>query len=71
MSNFSLYSKYYDLLYNDKDYAMESNYVIETLKRFSPNIKSVLELGSGSGAHAKYFCKNGFEVVFVSLLQQL
>lgn len=63
MSNFSLYSKYYDLLYNDKDYAMESNYVIETLKRFSPNIKSVLELGSGSGAHAKYFCKNGFEVV--------
>ena len=55
MENFKLYSKYYDLLYRDKDYKLESEYVYDMIKRYeSFEIKSMIELGCGSGGHAKY-----------------
>jgi SAM-dependent methyltransferase len=62
MTNFQQYSKYYDLLYKDKNYKGESEYVIEKIKQFAPKAKQILELGSGSGSHAYYFCEAGFEV---------
>lgn len=62
MANFQQYSKYYDLLYKDKNYQEESQYVIKKIKQYSPNAKQILELGSGSGSHAYYFCANGFEI---------
>ena len=62
MANFQHYSKYYDLLYKDKNYKEESDYVIQKIKIFVPKAKDILELGSGSGSHAYYFCEAGFEV---------
>lgn len=62
MTNFQQYSKYYDLLYKDKNYGEESQYVIGKIKDFAPNVTKILELGSGSGCHAHYFCEAGFEV---------
>jgi predicted TPR repeat methyltransferase len=62
MTNFKQYSKYYDLLYNDKNYKEESEYIIRKIKYFSPEATQILELGSGSGSHAHFFCANGFEV---------
>ena len=57
MNNFNLYSKYYDLLYNDKDYKSESEYVYNCLKKNTIKLNSLLELGCGSGGHAKYLIK--------------
>ena len=58
MSNFGLYSKYYDLLYREKDYSGESNYVLNLIQRYGGNAErkqwSVLELGCGSGGHAVF-----------------
>ncbi len=51
--NFETYSKYYDLLYQDKDYAKEAAYLIEqysAIKGETP--KSILDLGCGTGIHA-------------------
>jgi SAM-dependent methyltransferase len=62
MANFQQYSKYYDLLYKDKKYKEESQYVIEKIKQFAPKATQMLELGSGSGSHAHYFCEAGFKV---------
>lgn len=62
MTNFQQYSKYYDLLYKEKNYREESQYVIEKIKDFAPNAAKIIELGSGSGSHAHYFCEAGFEV---------
>lgn len=62
MANFEQYSKYYDLLYKDKKYKEESEYIIKKIKQFSPKATQILELGSGSGSHAHYFCEAGFEV---------
>lgn len=50
---FDNYSKYYDLLYKDKDYSAEVDYIYGLIKKFAPNTKNVLELGCGTGKHAK------------------
>lgn len=62
MATFQQYSKYYDLLYKDKNYKEESQYVIKKIKQFAPEATQILELGSGSGSHAHYFCKAGYGV---------
>ena len=46
MFNFNAYSKYYDLIYNNKDYSSEVDYVINLFKKYGSNINNVLELGS-------------------------
>ena len=71
MANFQQYSNYYDLLYKDKNYKEESDYVISKINFFSDNAKTILELGSGSGSHAKYFCEKGFEVTGIERSQEM
>ncbi|MEP6951258.1 MAG: class I SAM-dependent methyltransferase [Ginsengibacter sp.] len=56
------YSRYYDLLYADKDYKAESDYIAKMIQRIHPNAKNIIELGSGTGNHAALLCKNGFKV---------
>lgn len=62
MDNFNLYSKYYDLLYRDKDYAGEAKYVYETLLKHNNHIHDIIELGSGTGNHAKFLTNFGLHV---------
>lgn len=62
MENFNQYSRYYDLLYRDKDYKMESDYVVTTLKKHSNMVNSILDLGCGSGSHAFHICDQGIHV---------
>lgn len=59
---FSGYAHYYDLLYRDKDYNAEAEYVADLIHRFHPSAKSVLELGSGTGRHASLLAKKGFSI---------
>lgn len=64
MENFDYYSQYYDLLYKDKDYKSECDYVVGLLNRFSElDIKRILELGCGTGNHANYLEKYGYSVL--------
>ena len=62
MSVFDLYAEYYDLLYRDKDYAAETEYLIALISEALPAARSVLELGCGTGGHALEFAKRGFLV---------
>jgi SAM-dependent methyltransferase len=62
MLNFQSYSKYYDLLYKDKNYKEESDYITKLINNYTPDAKSILELGCGSGSHAYYFSQNNFEI---------
>ena len=71
MSNFQHYSKYYDLLYKDKNYKEESQYVIKKMKQFAPKAAQIVELGSGSGSHAHYFCEAGFKVTGIEKSQEM
>ena len=60
--NFKEYSKYYNLLYKDKNTHTECSYVIKKLEQYhESSIKKVLELGAGSGRHGAIFKKMGID----------
>ena len=59
---FDSYAGYYDILYRDKNYPGEADYIASLLKRFSPAATHLLELGSGSGIHASLLANKGFSV---------
>jgi len=53
IENFGIYSRYYDLLYVDKDYASESAYILSRISAHSRvPATSLLDLGCGTGIHA-------------------
>ncbi|HRE31755.1 MAG TPA: class I SAM-dependent methyltransferase [Candidatus Berkiella sp.] len=60
MSIFADYSKYYDLLYQDKDYY---SFIDKLLQAHAVQSKSLIELGSGTGKHACLLAKKGYQVV--------
>lgn len=62
VSSFREYSAFYDLLYRDKDYVAEANYVARIIRKWRPHARTILELGSGTGRHGRLFAAMGFEV---------
>jgi hypothetical protein len=62
MPNFRRYSAYYDLLYRDKDYAAEAEYVARLIRSTLPEARRILELGSGTGRHGCLLAAMGFDV---------
>jgi SAM-dependent methyltransferase len=59
---FSEYSDYYDLLYKDKDYSAEVEYIVALLQKYLPAAKRILEFGSGTGIHGKLLAQKGYSV---------
>lgn len=62
MKVFEAYSKYYNLLYSDKNYEGEAKYVLELIKRFFPNSNHILDVGCGTGIHANLLSQEGYDV---------
>jgi SAM-dependent methyltransferase len=67
VSVFRHYSRYYDLLYQSKDYDSEVGFVVQLLERYSPRVESILDLGCGTGRHALEFVRRGFNVHGIDL----
>ena len=67
MPQFEAYSRYYDLLYSEKDYLAEVQYVAYMIKENTSNAKTLLDLGCGTGRHDQYFAKLGFAIHGVDL----
>ena len=59
---FDGYSRYYDLLYQDKDYPSESAYILSRIRMHCPQASRILELGCGTGAHAVALARQGMSV---------
>lgn len=60
---FDEYSRYYDLLYAEKDYPAEARYVLDRLRRRSPGVSRIVEFGSGTGRHGRLLADAGCSVV--------
>jgi SAM-dependent methyltransferase len=65
------FARFYDLIYRDKDYAAESDFVYKLIKKYTPGSKSVLELGCGTGIHARYLAEQGLEVSGIDFSMQM
>ena len=59
---FDMYSAYYDLLYRDKDYPAEAEHIHKLIQRYRPGAQTILELGSGTGRHARLLAEKGYRV---------
>lgn len=70
-ANFSTYSRYYDLLYKDKNYKAESDYIYSLLNTFAPHAKTLIELGCGSGSHAQYLCNPNLTVTGIERSKEM
>lgn len=73
MSVFNDYSKYYNLLYQDKDYQNEVSYIQSLIEKHLPqNLpKTFLDLGCGTAKHIQYLLKSNFEITGVDFSQTM
>jgi len=71
MSVFGGYACYYDLLYRDKDYLSETDFVFGLIQKFTQGAHTILELGCGTGGHALHLAKRGFVVHGVDMSRQM
>jgi 2-polyprenyl-3-methyl-5-hydroxy-6-metoxy-1,4-benzoquinol methylase len=71
MTVFAEYAPWYDLLYQDKDYASEVDFVEGRLRDHGVASGKVLDLGCGTGLHAIEFARRGWAVAGVDLSQEM
>lgn len=72
MSQFGdLYSQYYDLLYSDKDYVGEAEYIDGLIRLNSSNTKTILDMGCGTGKHAELLCDKDYLVHGIDLSEEM
>jgi SAM-dependent methyltransferase len=62
MNHFKEYSKYYDLLYKDKDYLSEVYYIDNILEKLGKKNCTILDIGCGTGKHADLLDKQGYKM---------
>ncbi|MDD5570112.1 MAG: class I SAM-dependent methyltransferase [Bacteroidales bacterium] len=69
---FGEYSKYYDLLYKDKDYSSEVDYIDDLINQNS-SIKAtdILDLGCGTGKHDFFLSQKDYKVTGVDLSEEM
>lgn len=60
---FNAYSRYYDLLYHDKNYNAEAEYVGAILHKYGIIGRDILEFGSGTGKHGNILAAQGYHVL--------
>ena len=71
MTVFDKYSRYYDLLYSDKNYEVEVDFVDGLLKKYCESARTILELGCGTGGHASYLSQRGYDITGVDLSDEM
>ena len=70
-SIFDAYSQYYDLLYHDKNYKKERDYIHNLLTRFGLTKGNILEFGSGTGKHGSLLAELGYIVHVIELSDEM
>ena len=71
MTVFGNYAHYYDLLYQDKNYVGETQFIHKLIQTHAPNAKNILELGCGTANHALLLAKEGYQVHGVDMSQEM
>ncbi|RPI35990.1 MAG: class I SAM-dependent methyltransferase [Nitrospiraceae bacterium] len=71
MTVFGSYSRYYNLLYRDKDYAGEAEHVHSLIQSHFPGAKTVLDLGCGTGRHDLLLAGKGYSMTGVDISEEM
>jgi SAM-dependent methyltransferase len=57
----------YDLIWGHKDYSYEVCHLEKLFGRYAKKVKSILDVGCGTGNHAKEFVARGYKLVGIDL----
>lgn len=68
--SFEFSAQYYDLLYKDKDYAREFDFLEEIFSLYGKP-ESVLEVGCGTGNYTKILSRRGFKVTGLDVSESM
>jgi len=68
---FGDYSRYYNLFYRDKNYSAEVNYVVGLIEQYCFGVRTLLDLGCGTGRHASLLAKHGYSVAGVDRSEEM
>jgi SAM-dependent methyltransferase len=61
-----IYAEHYDLFYRHKNYQAECDFLEQSLRRFAGRqVRSILDLGCGTGGHALILARRGYQVTGV------
>jgi SAM-dependent methyltransferase len=71
VTTFGGYARYYDLLYRDKDYRGETEFVERIIRPHVYDPRRVLELGCGTGVHGIMLAERGYDVVGVDISDEM
>jgi len=63
---FEATAQYYDLLYSDKNYVKEADFIQNCLTYYS-SARTILELGCGTGSYTKIFSDKGYKVTGIDI----
>jgi SAM-dependent methyltransferase len=67
---FEIFAQHYDLIYNDKDYFKEADFIEECIKYYSKT-KKVLEIGCGTGNYTKIFSDKGYKITGIDISEKM
>lgn len=71
MTVFADYARYYNVLYQDKPYADEVNFVLSCLHQNQISPKTLLDLGCGTGRHALEMARCGIAVTGIDMSETM
>jgi SAM-dependent methyltransferase len=69
-SHFNAYSTYYDLIYQNKPYQKEADFISDIIGELGSGSR-LLELGCGTGKHARLLSEKGYKVTGVDLSETM
>lgn len=68
MASYGKAAEFYDLLYSEqKDYPAEARFIASLIRGACPSAESVLDVGCGTGAHARSLLDLGFDIDGIDL----
>lgn len=69
---FDRYATYYDTLYQDKDYEAECDFLEQIFACYAQSpIRTILDLGCGTGGHALSLARRGYEVIGIDRSEKM
>jgi len=71
MPVFGSYAKLYNMLYSDKDYPAEADFVHGILQKTAPGTKKILDLGCGAGKHDILLAHMGYRLKGIDLSAEM
>jgi SAM-dependent methyltransferase len=70
LRSFEYISKYYDLIYEDKDYEKEVSFIEDIFAKYHKP-KKILEIGCGTGNYTKILAERGYKITGVDISENM